>query len=84
MIQPDSPFLSISFNVAKGEEAPEMGDVPPVSGVAHRHCNWDVPYKVGGSMTDRREPGLQIWDSESPESFLKIFIHYSHRHHALR
>ena len=35
-----------SFNVAKGEEAPEIGDVPPVTGVAHKHCNWDVPYKV--------------------------------------
>lgn len=28
-----------------------MGDVPPVTGVAHKHCNWDVPYKVGGSMS---------------------------------
>lgn len=34
------------FGVAKGETAPEIGDTGPVTGIANKGCNWDVPYKV--------------------------------------
>ena len=37
-----------NFTVAKGEEAPVMGDVAPVTGVAKMQCNMTVPYKVEG------------------------------------
>ncbi len=37
-----------AFNVAKGEEAPRLSSVGRVSGVAHKECNWQVPYKVEG------------------------------------
>ncbi len=35
-----------SFNVAKGEEKPQMEPVGLVNGVANKACNWNVPYKV--------------------------------------
>ena len=35
-----------SFNVAKGEEKPELGNVGLVTGVANKSCNWSVPYQV--------------------------------------
>ena len=31
----------------QGEEAPEIGQTGPVTGVAYKECNWKVPYKVG-------------------------------------
>ncbi len=37
-----------NFSVAKGEEAPVMGDVGPITGVAKMQCNMTVPYKVEG------------------------------------
>ena len=37
---------STAFDVTKGEEAPEIGDTGPVTGVAYKECNWKVPYKV--------------------------------------
>lgn len=38
-----------SFDVAKGEEKPVLGKVPTVNGVAHKDCNWQVPYQVSHS-----------------------------------
>lgn len=38
----------VSFNVAKGEEAPVIGDTGLVTGVANKQCNWEVPYAVEG------------------------------------
>ncbi len=35
-----------NFTVAKGEEAPVMADVAPVTGYAKKQCNMTVPYKV--------------------------------------
>ena len=35
-----------SFNVAKGEEKPSLGNVGPVTGVANKTCAWSVPYQV--------------------------------------
>jgi len=37
-----------NFTVVKGEEAPEMGDCGPVTGVAQKQCNMTIPYKVEG------------------------------------
>ena len=37
---------STAFDVTKGEEAPEIGETGPVTGVAYKECNWKVPYKV--------------------------------------
>lgn len=37
-----------NFTVTKGEEAPVLGDVGPVTGVAKMQCNMTVPYKVEG------------------------------------
>ncbi|XP_071750036.1 twitchin isoform X1 [Lepeophtheirus salmonis] len=37
-----------SFNVIMGEKAPKLGDCGPVSGVAHKDCNWGVSYAVEG------------------------------------
>jgi len=37
-----------SFTVIKGEEAPEMGDCGPVTGIASKQCNMTIPYKVEG------------------------------------
>ena len=37
-----------NFTVAKGEDAPVMGDCGPVSGVAKKQCNMTIPYKVEG------------------------------------
>ena len=34
------------FAVTKGEEAPQLSPVGRVCGVAHKECNWQVPYKV--------------------------------------
>ena len=51
-----------SLNVAKGEEAPKLSRVGGVSGVAHKECNWKVPYKVGDQMmitTHGHGSGLQ-------------------------
>ena len=42
----DEVISSCNFDVTKGEEKPEIGDCPPVTGVAHKHCNWEVPYNV--------------------------------------
>ena len=38
-----------SFNVQKGEEKPVIGNVPNVTGVAHKNCHWEVPYEVKDS-----------------------------------
>lgn len=37
---------STTLDVIKGEERPEIGDTGPVTGVAYKDCNWNVPYKV--------------------------------------
>jgi hypothetical protein len=37
-----------AFTVIKGEEAPKMGDVAPVTGVAKKQCNMTIPYSVEG------------------------------------
>jgi len=37
-----------AFTVIKGEEAPKMGDVAPVTGVAKKQCNMTIPYTVEG------------------------------------
>ena len=37
---------STAFDVTKGEDAPEIGDTGPVTGIAHKDCSWKVPYKV--------------------------------------
>ena len=36
-----------AFSCVQGEEAPEIGQTGPVTGVAYKECNWKVPYKVG-------------------------------------
>jgi len=41
---------STAFDVAKGEDAPEIGNTGPVTGVAYKECNWKVPYKVTGQQ----------------------------------
>lgn len=46
---------SCNFNVAKGETAPTIGKVPPVTGVANKHCAWDVPYEVEGVQQSELE-----------------------------
>lgn len=35
-----------SFTVVKGESAPKIGDVGPVTGVAKKQCNMTIPYQV--------------------------------------
>lgn len=40
-----------NFTVAKGEDAPVMGDVGPVTGVAKMNCNMTIPYKVRISVS---------------------------------
>jgi hypothetical protein len=35
-----------SFTVIKGESAPKIGDVGPVTGVAKKQCNMTIPYQV--------------------------------------
>lgn len=37
-----------AFTVIKGEEAPRIGDVGPVTGVAKKQCNATIPYHVEG------------------------------------
>merc|ERR1711963_674329 len=37
-----------AFTVVKGEEAPKIGDVGPVTGVAKKQCNMTIPYSVEG------------------------------------
>ena len=37
---------STAFDVTKGEDAPEIGDTGPVTGIAYKDCSWKVPYKV--------------------------------------
>ena len=41
---------STAFDVTKGEDAPEIGDTGPVTGVAYKECAWKVPYKVTPPM----------------------------------
>jgi hypothetical protein len=42
----DKVVSSCSFSVAKGEDRPEMGSVPPVTGIANKNCSWKIPYEV--------------------------------------
>ena len=44
-----------NFTVAKGEEAPVMGDVGPITGVAKMQCNMTIPYKVEGEKQSDME-----------------------------
>ncbi len=44
-----------NFTVAKGEEAPVMGDVGPVTGVAKMQCNMTIPYKIEGEKQSDTE-----------------------------
>merc|ERR1719422_2191458 len=37
-----------AFTVIKGEEAPKIGDVAPVTGIAKKQCNMTIPYSVEG------------------------------------
>jgi len=37
-----------NFTVVKGESAPKMGDVGPVTGVAKKQCNMTIPYQIEG------------------------------------
>jgi len=39
-----------TFDVVKGEDAPEIGSTGPVTGVAYKECSWKVPYKVTGQQ----------------------------------
>ncbi len=43
------------FTVVKGEEAPKMGDVGPITGVAKKQCNMTIPYKVEGEKQSDME-----------------------------
>ena len=56
-----------AFTVVKGEEAPKMGDVAPVSGVAKKQCNMTIPYEVAGE----KQSELEIW-VEKDGKLLKI------------
>ena len=44
-----------AFTVVKGEEAPKIGDVAPVSGVAKKQCNMTIPYTVEGEKQSELE-----------------------------
>lgn len=55
------------FTVIKGEEAPEMGDVGPVTGIAKKQCNMTIPYKVDGE----KQSDLEIF-VEKDGKLLKI------------
>jgi len=46
---------STAFDVTKGEEAPEIGETGPVTGVAYKECNWKVPYKITGQIQSPME-----------------------------
>lgn len=35
-----------NFTVIKGESAPKIGDIGPVTGVAKKQCNMTIPYQV--------------------------------------
>ena len=50
-----------------GEEAPVMGDVGPVTGVAKMNCNMTIPYKVEGE----KQSDLEIF-VEKDGKLLKI------------
>ena len=39
---------SCSFDVAKGEERPVIGNVNNVTGIANKDCSWKMPYAVEG------------------------------------
>ena len=55
---------SCTFNVAKGEGAPTIGKVPPVTGIAKQGCNWNVPYEVrdfGGRLRNYRTPSMAFY-----------------------
>ena len=46
----DDILCSCQLAIEKGEEAPEMGDCGPVTGIAHKDCNWTMNFKVEGKQ----------------------------------
>jgi hypothetical protein len=44
-----------AFTVIKGEEAPKIGDVAPVTGTAKKQCNMTIPYSVEGEKQSEME-----------------------------
>ena len=56
-----------AFTVVKGEEAPKIGDVGPVTGVAKKQCNMTIPYEVPGE----KQSDLEIY-VEKDGKILKI------------
>ncbi|XP_023324296.1 twitchin isoform X2 [Eurytemora carolleeae] len=46
---------SATFDVTKGEDAPEIGTTGPVTGIAYKDCNWQVPYKIVGHLQSKLE-----------------------------
>ena len=50
---------STAFDVTKGEDAPEIGDTGPVTGIAHKDCSWKVPYKVRHGRHEAGNPSCQ-------------------------
>ena len=35
-----------AMTIEKGEDAPQMGDCGPVTGIAHDDCSWSMNYQV--------------------------------------
>uniref|UniRef100_A0A0K2U6Y3 Uncharacterized protein n=1 Tax=Lepeophtheirus salmonis TaxID=72036 RepID=A0A0K2U6Y3_LEPSM len=56
-----------AFTVIKGEDAPRMGDVGPITGVAKKQCNMTIPYQVEGE----KQSDLEIF-IEKDGKILKI------------
>ena len=56
-----------NFTVVKGEEAPEMGDCGPVTGVAQKQCNMTIPYKVEGEKQSELEIIVEGPDGKVPK-----------------
>jgi len=44
-----------AFTVIKGEDAPKIGDVGPVTGTAKKQCNMTIPYTVEGERQSDME-----------------------------
>ena len=55
----DTELSSVcKLNVIKGEEVPQLGDCPPVTGIAMDECKFGLPYSLEGQ----------------PQSLLEVFV----------
>jgi len=51
----DEVVSTCTFEVEKGEEAPELGDCGPVTGIAHKDCSWKMDFHVEGKQQSPME-----------------------------